>query len=60
VLYVVKQNSTSQQDAVSGMRQIVSSTGYPRVSVVLNNARDLLGGHYYRNRRYNDYYKPAV
>ena len=60
VLYVVKQNSASQQDAVSGMRQIVSGTDYPPVSVVLNNALDPLGGHYYLNSRYNDYYKPAV
>jgi polysaccharide biosynthesis transport protein len=57
VLYVVKQNSTSQQDAISGMRQMVDSSGHPPVAVVLNNVRDILGGYYYRNSRYNNYYK---
>jgi polysaccharide biosynthesis transport protein len=56
VLYVVKQNSTSQQDAVSGLRQIVGA-GQAPVALVLNNVRDILGGYYYRNSRYNNYYK---
>jgi polysaccharide biosynthesis transport protein len=57
VLYVVKQNSTSQQDAIAGLRQMVGSTGFPPISIVLNNVRDILGGYYYRNSRYNNYYK---
>ncbi len=57
VLYVVKQNSTSQQDAISGMRQMVDASGHPPVAIVLNNVRDILGGYYYRNSRYNNYYK---
>lgn len=57
VLYVVKQNSTSQQDTVLGLRDIVSNTGRPAVSIVLNNVRSIFGGYYYRNSRYNNYYK---
>ncbi len=60
VLYVVKQNSTSQQDAISGMRQMVDASGHPPVTIVLNNVRDILGGYYYRNSRYNNYYKSEV
>jgi succinoglycan biosynthesis transport protein ExoP len=59
VLYVVKQNSTSQQDAVSGLRQMVGA-GQAPVALVLNNVRDILGGYYYRNSRYNNYYKSEV
>jgi polysaccharide biosynthesis transport protein len=57
VLYVIKQNSTSQQDAIAGLRQMVGASGFPPVSIVLNNVRDILGGYYYRNSRYNNYYK---
>jgi polysaccharide biosynthesis transport protein len=57
VLYVVKQNSTSQQDAIAGLRQMVGANGFPPLSIVLNNVRDILGGYYYRNSRYNNYYK---
>jgi polysaccharide biosynthesis transport protein len=59
VLYVIKQNSTSQQDAVSGLRQMVGA-GQAPVALVLNNVRDILGGYYYRNNRYNNYYKSEV
>ena len=57
VIYIVKQNSTSQQDAVAGLRQMIGQTNHPPLAIVLNNVRDILGGYYYRNSRYNNYYK---
>lgn len=54
VLYVVKQNSSSQQDVVAGLRQMASPTGYPLISLVLNSAHDLLGNN--RSSHYNYYY----
>lgn len=57
LLYVVKQNSTSQQDAVSGLRQVLGSKQLENAGLILNSVQNTLGGYYYGKGRYSYYYK---
>jgi polysaccharide biosynthesis transport protein len=57
LLYVVKQNSTSQQDAVSGLRQVFGNKNAENAGLILNSVENTLGGYYYGKGRYSYYYK---
>ena len=57
LLYVVKQNSTSQQDAVSGLRQVLGNKQLENAGLILNSVQNTLGGYYYGKGRYSYYYK---
>ena len=57
LIYVIKQNSTSQQDAVSGLRQLIGNSRAVNMGVVLNSMQNVIGGYYYGNSRYSYYYK---
>jgi polysaccharide biosynthesis transport protein len=57
LLYVVKQNSTSQQDAVSGLRQVLGTKNLENAGLILNSVQNTLGGYYYGKSRYSYYYK---
>ena len=57
LLYVVKQNSTSQQDAVSGLRQVLGNKQLENAGIILNSVQNTLGGYYYGKGRYSYYYK---
>ncbi len=60
LIYVIKQNSTSQQDAVSGLRQVLGSNTNQNAGMILNAVKNSLGGYYYGNSRYSYYYKDAT
>jgi capsular exopolysaccharide synthesis family protein len=57
LLYVIKQNSTSQQDAVGGLRQVLHPTNQGQVGLVLNSVQNVLAGYYYGDSRSNNYYR---
>jgi polysaccharide biosynthesis transport protein len=57
LLYVIKQNSTSQQDAVGGLRQVLHPANHGQVGLVLNSVQDVLAGYYYGDSRSNNYYR---
>jgi capsular exopolysaccharide synthesis family protein len=56
VLYVIRYAVSSQRSVVAGLRQILSGPRPPVPALVLNGARELLSGHYYRKSTYNNYY----
>lgn len=55
LVYVIKQNSTSQHHAVGGLRQVIRTNNNGRVGLVLNSVTSTFGG-YYGYKRYSYYY----
>jgi polysaccharide biosynthesis transport protein len=60
LIYVVKQNATTQMESIAGMRQFVGREDCPPLTVVLNDVHTALGSYYYRNSKYSKYYKSGV
>jgi capsular exopolysaccharide synthesis family protein len=56
VLYVVRHAATSQRQVIGGLREILSGPKAPLVTMALNGAKELLGSHYYRSNKYENYY----
>jgi len=60
LIYVVKQNASTQMESIAGMRQFVGREDCPPLTVVLNDVHTALGSYYYRNSKYSKYYKSGA
>jgi capsular exopolysaccharide synthesis family protein len=56
VLYVVRYATSSQRNVVAGLRQVLSGPRAPAPALVLNGAKEVLGGSYYSKSGYSNYY----